>query len=145
MIQEFYDPEIDGQGAGEGLLAVVVFAGHRPPPGRPVHFLTADHRDPQQLAVIAYPAGHVVPAHVHREHERTVRQTAEVLVVREGSVFVDVFNSDGRASGSVTLTAGDVILLRRGGHRVTFLSDAVLVEVKNGPYAGSREKDKREL
>jgi hypothetical protein len=144
MIQEFYDPEIDGQGGGEGLLAVVVFRDHVPGEGRFVDFLT-DPGCTQQLAVIRYPVGHTIPAHVHREHERRVARTTEVLVVRSGSVVVDVFNSDGAGAGSVTLLPGDVVALLKGGHAVTFLADSVLVEVKQGPYAGSREKDKREL
>jgi len=41
----------------------------------------------------------------------------------------------------VILKAGDSILLARGGHKVTVLEDAKIIEVKQGPYAGFDDKE----
>jgi len=39
------------------------------------------------------------------------------------------------------LTAGDVVVLLSGGHGFRMLEDSVLIEVKQGPYFGSQEKE----
>ncbi len=142
MIQYIHDPDdVDG---GEGLLALVIWRGHAPPDGTAVEFLTSP-TEPQQVAVICYPQGHVVPAHVHHEHERRVRRTTEVLVVQDGMLRVTVYSSRGREVQTVELGTGDVIALLSGGHRVEFLWSSTVLEIKQGPYAGSRQADKREL
>lgn len=141
MIRYVHDAGIDG---GEGLLAIVVYQGHTPPEGKSVEFLT-DPREPQQVAVVAYPRGHVVPAHVHREHDRKVTRTTEVLVVQDGLLNVTLYTSQGREVQSLELNAGDVIALLGGGHRVEFVWASTVLEIKQGPYAGSREADKRDL
>jgi hypothetical protein len=38
------------------------------------------------------------------------------------------------------LEAGDVILLAAGGHGFTMLEPTEMIEVKQGPYAGDRDK-----
>ena len=38
------------------------------------------------------------------------------------------------------LVAGDVVLLARGGHGFEMLEDSELIEVKQGPYAGDKDK-----
>ncbi len=146
MIHYVHDPDdLDG---GEGLLAFVVPAGHMPPVkdrSAPwVEFLTGPD-EPQQVALIRYPVGHVLPAHVHLPVERRVTRTVEVLVVRKGSCQLRVYTSRGRLASELTLLAGDTAVLLCGGHGLTALADLELLECKTGPYAGSREKDKREL
>jgi hypothetical protein len=41
---------------------------------------------------------------------------------------------------STILEAGDVILLAQGGHGFEMLAPTEIVEVKQGPYAGDRDK-----
>ena len=36
--------------------------------------------------------------------------------------------------------AGDVVLLARGGHGFEMLEDCEMIEVKQGPYAGEKDK-----
>jgi hypothetical protein len=142
VIHYVHDPDdLDG---GEGLLAFVIPSGHDPNIPHSVQFFT-DPSDPQQVALIRYPVGHSVAAHVHREHERRVTRTVEVLAVRRGAMFLRVYTSRGRLASELVLLPGDVAVLLAGGHGLTALADLELLEVKNGPYAGSREKDKREL
>jgi hypothetical protein len=143
LIHEVYDPDdLDG---GEGRLAFVVPAALADPTDRPLVEFFTPPSDPQQVALIRYPVGHVVAPHVHREHVRFVARTVEVLVVRRGSMALRVYSSRGTLAAELTLLVGDVAVLLAGGHGLTALADLELLEVKNGPYAGSRAKDKREL
>jgi hypothetical protein len=59
----------------------------------------------------------------------------------EGKVKIEVYNDEGEMLKTLTLQAGDAILLASGGHRVKVLEDAKIIEVKQGPYAGFVDKD----
>lgn len=123
----------------EGLLAIVLFRlpGVRMEPG--VNFLTEPDL-PQQVACIRHPAGHVIEPHTHNVIPREVRLTQEVLVIQRGTLRIDFFTSSREYVGSRQLQAGDVVILIGGGHGFEVLEDVELIEVKQGPYLGARDK-----
>jgi quercetin dioxygenase-like cupin family protein len=92
-----------------------------------------------QVGVLTHPEGTSIPRHVHREIERKVTTTSEVLLVRSGSCEVEVYDGD-ELIATTQLSPGDVIVLLAGGHGLRMLEDTVLVEVKQGPYLGVEEK-----
>jgi hypothetical protein len=94
----------------------------------------------QQLAVMKHPAGHRIAAHVHNLVMRQVLYTQEVLVVRRGSIKVDLFSSAREPICSRVLLAGDVILLCGGGHAIEMMEETSMIEVKQGPYTGENDK-----
>lgn len=98
----------------------------------------------QQLAYIKHPTGHEIAPHIHRAVTRNVSLTQEVLLVKSGRVLVDLYTSDKEYLRSVTINAGDVILLASGGHGLSMLEDAEMIEVKQGPYAGNGDKERFE-
>jgi len=119
-------------------LAVILKAGFSEPG---LHFFTPDEYG-QQLGYMRHPAQHVIAAHVHHEVERTVRSTMEVLLVRSGTVRVDLFDDDLTHVATRVLTDGDVIMLVAGGHRFEMLTDAEMIEVKQGPFLGTADKSR---
>src|SRR2546427_3387193 len=48
----------------------------------------------QQVGFVVYPAGGVIPRHVHRPLERHLVGTSEVLVVPQGRCEIDIYNDD---------------------------------------------------
>jgi len=122
------------------LIALVVPADHAP---EGIEFLTPNEFS-QQLACMSRPAGHRIPAHVHHEVPREVRFTREVLFIRRGRARMDLYTQGREFVASVELAAGDVILLAAGGHGMTMLEDTEIVEVKQGPYAGTEDKERFE-
>jgi hypothetical protein len=123
--------------SGESTLAIIVRRGYRP---GATEFVTTPDLN-QQVGLIVYPAGGEIARHVHRPLERRTVGTAEVLLVREGSCEIDVYD-DGRALVATrVLEQGDVMLMVGGGHGFRMLEDTVLVEVKQGPYPGLDEKE----
>ncbi len=84
--------------------------------------------------------GKVIPPHIHNRVERAVHLTQEVLFVRKGRVKVDLYNKKQAFLSSTVLEAGDVILLASGGHGLTMLEPTEMIEVKQGPYLGNRDK-----
>jgi mannose-6-phosphate isomerase-like protein (cupin superfamily) len=94
----------------------------------------------QQLAYMSRPAGHRIQPHFHREVQRDVQRTQEVLLVRKGKLKVDFYDTNRQLVASRTLGPGDVILLAEGGHGFEMLEDCELFEVKQGPYMGDGDK-----
>jgi hypothetical protein len=94
----------------------------------------------QQVGFVVYPVGGEVPRHVHRNLERHLVGTSEVLVVKKGRCLMDVYTQDQEFVDTRELRAGDITLLVSGGHGFRMLEDTVLLEVKQGPYTGIDEK-----
>jgi len=104
-----------------------------------VHFFTPGSFS-QQVAYIKHPAGKKVVPHVHRLIPRQILYTQEVLFIKKGKVQIDLFTSTRDFLTSRILESGDVILLCGGGHSLVMLEDTVMIEVKQGPYAGEDDK-----
>lgn len=94
----------------------------------------------QQIGYMSRPAGHVIAPHVHRPLVREVRYTNEVLFIRRGRLRVDFYTAEARYLESTLLQRGDTILLVEGGHGFEMLEPTEIIEVKQGPYAGDRDK-----
>src|SRR5215831_21420405 len=69
----------------------------------------------QQLAYMRHPAGKVIDAHYHNPVPRTVVYTQETLFIKRGRLRVDFYDEEQNYLESRELTAGDVILLVKGG------------------------------
>jgi len=94
----------------------------------------------QQLAFMRHPAGTTIAPHVHNPVRREVTQTQEMLYVKRGRLRVDFFDAAGQYVESRDLGPGDMILLIKGGHGFEVLDEIEMIEVKQGPYAGARDK-----
>ena len=95
----------------------------------------------QQLGFIVYPKGGEIARHVHKPMERHLVGMSEVLLVRKGQVEVDLYTDQKEYVLTKRLKEGDLLLLAGGGHGFRCLEDTVLVEIKQGPYIGSDEKE----
>jgi mannose-6-phosphate isomerase-like protein (cupin superfamily) len=123
---------------GEALLAYIV----RNDATRPAtEFFTRDDAA-FQAGFVVYPAGGAVPPHVHLPVTRSVEGTSEALLVRRGRCVVDIYGEDRALVASRELGTGDLVIAVRGGHGFRMLEDTVLLEIKQGPYAGQAEKER---
>lgn len=104
-----------------------------------INFFTP-HDLSQQLAYMRHPPGKVIDAHFHVPVPRTVSFTQETLFIKRGRLRVDFFDEKQNYLESRELKAGDVILLVKGGHGFEVLEEVEMIEVKQGPYAGDRDK-----
>lgn len=118
------------------LIALIVYNDFKKPG---IHFFTPDSFS-QQVAYMKHPAGTHIGAHVHRLLQREVQYTLEVLFIKRGKLRVDFYSDSQVYLESRILSTGDVILLAKGGHGFEVLEDLEMFEVKQGPYAGDRDK-----
>lgn len=118
------------------LLAFIVRRSFREPG---IHFFTSDELS-QQMGFMRHPAGKVIEPHVHNHIKRDVNFTQEALFIRSGRLRVDFYAAIDVYLQSYVLEGGDVILLVSGGHGFEVLEEVEMIEVKQGPYAGDRDK-----
>ena len=123
---------------GEKPLAYVIRRDAQSPG---TDFFTSDDSG-FQGGFVVYPAGGRVEAHAHLPVVRTVVGTSELLVVRTGRCFVDLYSDERRLIATRELTSGDAVLSVAGGHGFRMIEDTVLLEVKQGPYGGPGEKER---
>jgi len=104
-----------------------------------IDFFTANNFS-QQLGYMKRPTGYIIEPHVHNPVKREVSYTKEVLFIKSGKVRVDFYDNKKKYLESEILKKGDVILLAYGGHGFEILEAAEMIEVKQGPYAGEKDK-----
>ena len=118
------------------LLAILIRANFS---ATGIEFFTDDESS-QQLGYMNRPKDYVIPPHRHNIVRRDVHLTQEVLFIRSGKVRVDFFDNSQHYVESTTLLPGDVILLADGGHGFKMIEQSEIIEVKQGPYCGERDK-----
>lgn len=104
-----------------------------------IEFFTDDNSS-QQLGYMNRPQGYVIEPHRHNLVGREVHLTQEVLFIKSGKVRVDFYDNDQNYLESRVVSKGDVILLADGGHGFEMLESSEIIEVKQGPYVGERDK-----
>ena len=95
---------------------------------------------PQQLGFMKRPEGYEIDPHVHVLKRYEVEYSSETLFIRKGKVRIDFYSEEKQYLSSEILTAGDVVLLSRGGHGFEMLEESEIIEVKQGPYESDNDK-----
>jgi hypothetical protein len=119
-----------------GLLGVIIRADFQ---ADGIVFATPNEL-PQQLGYMNRPAGYEIDPHVHVLKRYEVEFSSETLFIRKGKVRIDFYSEDKQFLSSEILTAGDVVLLCRGGHGFEMLEESEIIEVKQGPYESDNDK-----
>ena len=95
--------------------------------------ITAGH-EPLQVVTLKHPKGKYLLAHAHKPVERKTSRMQECLMVKKGSVRVDLYSSDKKMFKKIILKTGDFFILQNGGIGIHVIEDAEIVEFKNGPF-----------
>lgn len=120
----------------DNLLALIISHEFRKPG---VTFFTPDNLS-QQLAYMRHPKGKVIQPHIHNLVIREVQYTQEVLLIKQGKLRIDFYNEQQEYLLSRLLESGDLVILVKGGHGFEVVEEVEMIEVKQGPYLGKRDK-----
>lgn len=120
----------------KNILGIIIRDGHQ---AEGIEFLTPDEYS-QQLAYMHHAKGKKIAAHIHNEVHRSIHFTQEVLVLKRGILRVDFYDERQKYLESRMLQAGDIILLVSGGHGFEVIEEVEMIEIKQGPYAGDKDK-----
>ncbi len=93
-----------------------------------------------QLGHMVHVKGTILKEHTHNSVVREIQHTYECILIKKGRVRVNLYSDDKMFVGDRVLQSGDTILLVSGGHGFNFLEDTEIVEVKQGPYLGDKDK-----
>ncbi len=89
-----------------------------------------------------YKNGKDLQAHIHNEFQRTAARTYEMLYIIKGSIEAAIYSFDRKFIEKLDVLQGEILILMECGHGYRITSeDTIVLEVKNGPYAGA-EKDR---
>lgn len=100
-----------------------------------IRFLT-EHEDTFQVGLMERPKGYKVEPHQHAERSTELTTVSEFIYVEKGKVRVTVFDEAWKELAQQELSGGDFLLFLRGGHSLTVLEPARMIEVKQGPFSG---------
>ncbi|KKS34892.1 MAG: putative cytosolic protein [Parcubacteria group bacterium GW2011_GWC2_42_12] len=99
--------------------------------------ITSDN-EPLQVVALKHKKGEAVKPHLHAKRLRKIFYTQTCFIVKKGRIRIDIYNNDKSFVKSLPLGAGDFFISLAGGHAISYLTDAEVVEIKNGPF----EEDK---
>ena len=120
------------------VYAIVIRSNYNP---KKTEFFT-ENEHLQQLGFIVYEAGSKIQPHIHKPLKRIIEKTTETLIVKKGKVEYHIFDNGENLISTGLLNKGDTIALLNGGHGFKVIEDAIMLEVKQGPYT-SADKDKK--
>ena len=123
---------------GQEILAVIITAEYQPDK---TEFITPPDYT-HQIGFIVNKKGKTIVPHLHLPVERTIVGTPEVLYIKSGKVEVSLYSNEKEVVDTKMLNKGDIILLIDGGHGFKMIEDAVIMEIKQGPYVGIEDKDR---
>ena len=97
-----------------------------------------------QVGIWKYDKGKMLPAHYHKEFERSSYRTCESIHVIKGKVRCNLYTKSGKFIETFDLKENEVAVQIYGTHEYEIIEDAVVIENKNGPYFGI-EKDRKRI
>ena len=87
-----------------------------------------------QLLLMNRTKGHVVAKHTHKKITKTTQEPQEAIVVIKGAIEASIFDEKGDLIEKKSITAGQCLLIIRGGHEVRVIEDALMYVFKDGPF-----------
>ena len=107
-----------------------------------IEFFTASNLN-MQIGLMGHSKNHIIKPHFHINRKKIVKQMSELLIIFSGQLRVYVYNKKKLRDKSLILNKKDMILLISGGHGFKVLKKLEMLEIKQGPFIG--EKDKMRL
>ena len=107
-----------------------------------IEFFTASNLN-MQIGLMGHSKNHIIKPHFHINRKKIVKQMSELLIIFSGQLKVFFYNKKKLRAKSLILNKKDMILLISGGHGFKVLKKLEMLEIKQGPFVG--EKDKMRL
>ena len=106
-----------------------------------IQFITPNHFN-IQVGFINHNKNHTIIPHIHKNYLRKINKTSEVIFVKKGVLRVDFYNFKKKYLFSKILKKNNIIILTEGSHGFKVIKKCSLIEVKQGPFKASLDKEK---
>ncbi|MDA9706587.1 hypothetical protein N9U94_05140 [Acidimicrobiaceae bacterium] len=83
-----------------------------------------------------------VERHIHHNQKREVHNTSEVIFVISGEIEIEIYDIDKSFLIREYIQKNTLVALFRGGHSIKVVQDSKFIEVKQGPYIESIDKER---
>ena len=107
-----------------------------------IEFFTANNLN-MQIGLMGHSKNHIIKPHFHINRKKIIKQMSELLIIFSGQLKVYFYNKKKLRDKSLILNKKDMILLISGGHGFKAPKKLEMLEIKQGPFIG--EKDKMRL
>ena len=107
-----------------------------------IKFFTPSHLN-MQIGIMAHAKNHIIKPHFHININKIIKEISELLIIFSGQLKIYFYNKKKLRAKSITINKKDMILLISGGHGFKVLKKLEMLEIKQGPFIG--EKDKMKL
>jgi len=104
-----------------------------------VKFLTNNNLN-LQVGVMSHPKNYLIKPHFHINKKRLIKNMSELLILFSGKLEVYFYNKKLKKCKSAILNPKDMILLISGGHGFKVLKPLQMIEIKQGPFVGTKDK-----
>ena len=93
-----------------------------------------------QIGLMSHSKNHIIKPHFHINRKKIIKQMSELLIIFSGQLKVYFYNKKKLRAKTVTLKKKDMILLISGGHGFKVLKKLEMLEIKQGPFIGEKDK-----
>jgi len=93
-----------------------------------------------QLGLMSHNKNYVIKPHFHINKKKIIKQMCEILIIFSGKLKVFFYNKKKIKKKTVTLKKKDLILLIKGAHGFKVLENLEMLEIKQGPFTGDKDK-----
>jgi mannose-6-phosphate isomerase-like protein (cupin superfamily) len=104
-----------------------------------IKFYTASNLN-MQVGSMCHVKNHLIKPHFHINRKKIIKQMSELLIIFSGQLKVDFYNKNKLKAKSIIINKKDMILLISGGHGFKVLKKLEMLEIKQGPFTGEKDK-----
>ena len=104
-----------------------------------IEFFTSSNLN-MQIGLMGHSKNHIIKPHFHINRKKIIKQMSELLIIFSGQLKVYFYNKKKLRAKSIILNKKDMILLMSGGHGFKVLKKIEMLEIKQGPFIGEKDK-----
>ncbi len=104
-----------------------------------IKFFTANSLN-MQIGLMVHGTNHIIKPHFHINRKKIIKQMSELLIIFSGQLKVFFYDKEKQRAKSVILNKKDMILLISGGHGFKVTKKIEMLEIKQGPFIGEKDK-----
>ena len=108
-----------------------------------IEFFTSSDLN-MQIGLMGHSKNHIIRPHFHINRKKIIKQMSELLIIFSGQLKVFFYKKNKLRAKSITINKKDMILLISGGHGFKVLKKLKMLEIKQGPFVGDKDKKRLE-
>ena len=106
-----------------------------------ISFFTGNEAN-QQIGFMNHPKNYFIKPHKHQKRETKIFITSEVIILQKGKLRVDFYDTKKKYLHSIVMKKNQIIMLVHGAHGFKALEPVKMLEIKQGPFVGNKDKIK---